>query len=207
MQDELQDQVVYGEHQIRYLQDEIENEQRYRRRAKEEQKDNQKKVSVGYVVCYLLFLGLMLISGWAMIFSKTSPNFLLPIFLIFALPVMIFMVIFFAFFGARMVKYIFRIRGDVDRKTFAYKRYKDMEQDSKAREQYLKKELIKTEMTREMNLELIKQRQQQIAMEEMKTIDIEELRHIQLEKQDAAEETVDEKNMGRLLEEGEVFQD
>jgi hypothetical protein len=44
-------------------------------------------------------------------------------------------------------------------------------------------------------------------MQEMKTIDIEELRHVQLEKQDAAEETVDENNMGRLLEEGEVFQD
>jgi hypothetical protein len=132
---------------------------------------------------------------------------LLPIFLIVALPVMIFMAIFFAFFGTRMVKYVFRTRGDVDRKTFAYKRYDDMELESKAREQYLKKELIKTEMTREMNLELIKQRQKQIAMEEMKTIDIEELRHVQLEKQDAAEEPVDENNMGRLLEEGEVFQD
>jgi hypothetical protein len=207
MQDKLQDHVVYGEHQIRYLQDEIENEQRYRRRAKKEQKDNKKKARMGYAVCYLLFLGLVLLSGWAMIFSKTSHDLLFPIFLIIGLPVMIFMAFFFIFFGARMVKYIFRTRGDVDRKTFAYKRYADMELESKAREQYLKKELIKTEMTREMNLELIKQRQKQIAMEEMKTIDIEELRHIQLEKQGATEETVDEKNMGRLLDEGEVFQD
>lgn len=201
MHDELQDQVVYGEYQIRYLENEIINEQRYRQRVRREEKQNHKRMVIFTALTFLLGFGLLFLIIWELFFSKISSNLLLPISLLILLPIQFFMAVFLAICICKLVKYAKRIHGDVDWKTFTYMHYTDMNETSQARERYLHQELIRTELTHKTNQELLEQRKAHPAAQDMKVISMEELVQIRDECADQPAEAVDVKNMGRLLEE------
>lgn len=201
MHDELQDKIVYGEYQIKYLEDEIEREQRYRQRVRREEQKNHRKLVIYTVLTFFLGFGLIFLTTWELFFSKVSPKLLLPISLLILLPVMIFMALFLAISICKLVKYARRIHGDVDWKTFTYARYTQMHETSQAREKYLHQELLRTVVTQKTNQELLEERKAHPVPQEMKVISMEELKQIQDESADLPDEAVDIKKMGHLLEE------
>ena len=54
MHDQLTDQILYGKYQIKYLEEEIIQEQRYRQRARREERDNHLKLMIFSALTILL---------------------------------------------------------------------------------------------------------------------------------------------------------
>lgn len=201
VQDKLQDRIVYGEYQIKYLEDEIIKEQRYRQRVQREKKHNQTKMLIYTALAGFLGAALLFLSLWETYFSRKSAEVLYPISLIVLLPIMVIMALVVAVSAVKMVQYARRLRGDVDWKTFKYMSYAKMKEDSFAREQHLHEELLRTQVTYQSDQELLAERTKNIVPQEMKIISRDELKQIHDESQMLPDETVDVRKMGYIPKE------
>ncbi len=204
MHDQLTDQILYGKYQIKYLEEEIIQEQRYRQRARREERNNHRRLMIFSALTILLGFGLLFLVLWELFFAEKSPSLALPISLLILLPIQFFMAVFLVLSIFRLVKYAKRIHGDVDWKTFTYKRYADMQEDSLVREKYLHQELLRTQMTYQNDLERLEERKTHVVPQEMKVIGMEELRMIREEGKAQPQEMNDANNMGRLIDAGEA---
>lgn len=206
----LENEIAYGETQVKFLQDEIENEIRYQKRIRKEKKENTRNFNKYFNIIWALsffvcgawsILATLLQSSknshmgengeWVALSEGDYTDATAGLVWLFVLPFVIFSVIGIIKYAPKLINYFKQLRGTNDPRSVGYKTYDEMMAISEGRMKYLDKELTET---------IVKLEADKIDLEEVRrigegvdeTISIEEL-------YDIKKEIAEQKESGELL--------
>ncbi len=174
----LENSITYGETQVKYLQDEIDNEIRYQRRIKREKTENKKNFNKYFNVIWALSFVIFSFTSIIMMFVEQSrkahegPNgewvevdeftdAFAAIAGILLGPFIIFSIIGLIKYVPKFINHLKQLKGTEDPRSRGYKTYDDLMAISEGRMKYLQEELTQT---------IVKLEADKLALEEVRRI-------------------------------------
>ncbi len=214
----LENSITYGETQVKYLQDEIDNEIRYQRRIKREKVENKRNFNKYFNVVWALTFVVFAFGSIVMAFAQMSEeahtgengewvplsegnysDAFAGVAGILLGPFIIFSIIGLIKYVPKFINYLKQLKGTEDPRSKGYKTYEDLMAISEGRMKYLQEELTQT---------IVKLEADKLSLEEVRRIGEGELETIEMDELFALkEEATKEREEETLLLEEEQHRD